>query len=44
MSGNAYHDLRRTYADDIRDKDREKMKRYFEEHFYTIQQKYMAKK
>ena len=32
------------HADDLRDKDREKMKRYFEEHFYTIQQKYMAKK
>ena len=34
-SGNLYHDIRRTYADDIKDYDREDIKCHIEEHFHT---------
>ena len=34
-SGNVYHDIRRTYADDIRDNDREEMRCHIKEHFHT---------
>ena len=45
-SGNVYHDIRRTYvdADDIRDNDREEMKRQIEEHFSTPPAKIYGKK
>ena len=34
-SGNVNHNIRRAYAYDIRDNDREEMKRHIEEHFHT---------
>ena len=45
-SGNVYHDIRRTYvdADDIRDNDREEIKRQIEEHFPTLPAKIYGKK
>ena len=45
-SGNVYHDIRRTYvdADDIRDNDREEIKRQIEEHFPTPPAKIYGKK